>query len=259
MPIFKSLENRIRALHPMRRYIALKKHAARMMNSVRLKGNAVFCPCCDHSALRFLPNDICAFCESRPRQRFLWLYLQDRLQSGDAILHFAPEPCLQTRLRNRIDIKYLSADIASTFADVLVDLNAPDEFQSKLGARAYSKIILSHVLEHIPDDALALRLLKGLLTREGELLIQVPQDLQRAETYEDWTITTPAERLQAFGQEDHVRLYGRDLPSRLAAAGFQVLSINPQDHCSSDAFSRLRLKDDTIFVCTKSPSANLQT
>ena len=41
-------------------------------------------------------------------------------------------------------------------------------------------------------------------------------------TYEDASITNPAEREKAFGQNDHVRLYGKDYPERLRKAGFQV-------------------------------------
>ena len=248
--LLQMVETQIRARHPMRRYLALKKKMSRQVNRVRLRGQAVFCPCCEHLARTFLPNDICAFCESRPRQRFLWLYLKERIQPGDVILHFAPEPCLQPLLRRRGDVDYLSADIASAWVDVLVDLNAPDEFRAKLGTRACSKIILSHVLEHIPDDAMALALLKGLLVADGALLIQIPQDWRRAETYEDWSITSAAGRLRAFGQEDHVRLYGRDFTRRLADAGFQVSAINPRDLFSPDVIARMSLQDDTIFACT---------
>lgn len=248
--ILKMVETEIRARHPMRRYVALKKEVSRRVNRVRLRGQAVFCPCCEHSARTFLPNEICAFCESRPRQRFLWLYLKERIQPGEAIFHFAPEPCLQQLLRRRADIDYLSADITSVWAEVLVNLNAPDEFRAKLVGRAYSKIILSHVLEHVSDDAMALGLLKELLAKDGALLIQVPQDWRRAETYEDWSITSAAGRLRAFGQEDHVRIYGRDFTLRLTGAGFQVLSINPTDLYSAEVIARMSLQNDTIFVCT---------
>ena len=34
--------------------------------------------------------------------------------------------------------------------------------------------------------------------------------------------TTDADRVRLYGQHDHVRLYGRDFPDRVAAAGFDV-------------------------------------
>jgi hypothetical protein len=41
-------------------------------------------------------------------------------------------------------------------------------------------------------------------------------------TYEDLTITDPAERRRRFGQEDHVRRYGWDYIGRLEDSGFAV-------------------------------------
>jgi hypothetical protein len=40
-------------------------------------------------------------------------------------------------------------------------------------------------------------------------------------TWEDEGITDAAARLQAFGQEDHVRLYGRDIFERIGSAGLE--------------------------------------
>jgi hypothetical protein len=56
----------------------------------------------------------------------------------------------------------------------------------------------------------------------GFAIIQVPLDSARAETYENSEIRTPEERLRHFGQDDHVRIYGRDYPDRLRKAGFSV-------------------------------------
>jgi hypothetical protein len=41
-------------------------------------------------------------------------------------------------------------------------------------------------------------------------------------TYEDFSITTKTGREEAFGQEDHVRIYAMDYKDRLAQAGFKV-------------------------------------
>ena len=41
-------------------------------------------------------------------------------------------------------------------------------------------------------------------------------------TYEDFTITSGDAREQAFGQDDHVRIYAKDYAGRLAGAGFAV-------------------------------------
>ena len=53
-------------------------------------------------------------------------------------------------------------------------------------------------------------------------IFQVPIDYSRKETYEDFSITSPEERIKAFGQYDHVRWYGQDYKDRLASVGFLV-------------------------------------
>jgi hypothetical protein len=216
---------------------------------VRLRGNNVYCPCCKKTASRFIRKDYCAFCDSQSRQRFLWLFLENLIREGDSLLHFAPEESLAARLRNLRGVKYLSADISSVFADVHVNLASEADVVRRLGAGAYTVVIISHVLEHIPDDIAAMRSLNSLIDWNGYVLIQVPLDPNRPETYEDWAITTKEERLQAFGQHDHVRVYGRDFIDRLASAGFLVSQVNPLDICSGESIARMRLSNDTIFVC----------
>jgi hypothetical protein len=62
-------------------------------------------------------------------------------------------------------------------------------------------------------------------------------------------------RTRAFGQDDHVRVYGQDFIDRLASAGFLVSQVNPPDICSDESISRMRLKNDTIFVCRPADSS----
>jgi SAM-dependent methyltransferase len=81
-------------------------------------------------------------------------------------------------------------------------------------------VVCSHVLEHIHDDRAAMREMHRVLRSGGSLVLQVPMFGEH--TVEDPTITDPAERLARFGQQDHVRMYGRDVLDRLRAAGFDV-------------------------------------
>jgi hypothetical protein len=62
------------------------------------------------------------------------------------------------------------------------------------------------------------RVLKG----RGWVGLQIPISLSLDETYRDPSITSPLGRARAFGQEDHVRIYGMDFHTRLEAAGFRV-------------------------------------
>jgi hypothetical protein len=109
---------------------------------------------------------------------------------------------------------------------------------------------MSHVLEHVRDDISVMKSVSGLLSDGGSLLVQIPIDLGREQTREDWSITSPEGRLAAFGQEDHVRLYGRDFVKRLETAGLSVVEVNPADVCNDELIALMSLSD-TIFVCTK--------
>jgi hypothetical protein len=51
-------------------------------------------------------------------------------------------------------------------------------------------------------------------------------------TYEDPALTTPEERLKAFGQEDHVRRCGLDCPDRIRTAGFSVDALRYSERLS---------------------------
>ena len=83
-------------------------------------------------------------------------------------------------------------------------------------------VIANHVLEHVEDDRKCMRELYRVLTPGGWAILQVPIDYSLERTYEDASIVAPEEREKHFRQKDHLRLYGRDYPQRLAEAGFEV-------------------------------------
>ena len=106
-----------------------------------------------------------------------------------------------------------------TAVDKALDLTALD-----LPDRSVDVLLCSHVLEHIVDDRKAMAEICRVLRDEGWALVNVPSDPRRDSTYEDWSITTSEERLKAFGQQDHVRIYGsQDFMSRLRDAGLTVI------------------------------------
>lgn len=193
------------------------------------QGDAVHCPCCGGRYSKFLdvgkPSRAaaCPGCDSRERQRLLYLYLRDRTNLFSArlrALHVAPEDCLQPAVSRLRNLDYLSADISSSAAMVrmdVMDIQFPDN--------SFDVILCSHVLEHVDDDRKAMREFRRILRPGGWAILQVPVDMTRERTFEDPFVTAAAEREQLFGQWDHVRVYGRDYPHRLAEAGFQVKVI----------------------------------
>ena len=62
---------------------------------------------------------------------------------------------------------------------------------------SFDVIYCSHVLEHVPDDCKAMRESPRVLKRGGWAILLVP--INAGKTYEDASITEPAERLRVFG------------------------------------------------------------
>ena len=69
-------------------------------------------------------------------------------------------------------------------------------------------------------------------------------------TYEDPSITSPLERMVAFGQQDHVRIYGNDLPGRLREAGFEVDDRTAAELFDGATVERCELDaGEHLFLC----------
>ena len=110
----------------------------------------------------------------------------------------------------------------------------------------FDVIICSRVLEHVMDDRRAMRELLRVMRPGGIGLISAPWNVTRPTTDEDATIS-PAEAAVRFGQSDHRRIYGNDLPSRMQAAGFDVTVIN-----TCEWFSR-RAATDPLWSHVRNP------
>ncbi len=203
---------------------------SRRARMVRHRGDAVECPICGHSFDRFRddwnrPGALCWRCGSHERHRALWLYLElhpDLLGGASSLLHFAPEWCLEHRLRAIPGLRYVTADLVPGAADLALDIT-----RLELEDGAFEAILCSHVLEHVEDDRAAMGELHRVLARGGWAIVMVPLDLDRSETYENPSVRTPEARELEFWQSDHVRLYAPDIALRLGAAGFDVTLSTP--------------------------------
>lgn len=112
-------------------------------------------------------------------------------------------------------------------------------------------MICNHILEHVEDDRQALRELHRILKPGGWGIVLSPMDSSRKETFEDDTITDPAERTRVFGQYDHRRIYGRDYADRLRSAGFEVADIDFAASLTEAERRLYALPDDHIYVVYK--------
>ena len=230
----------------------------RPLIAIILKGNTYTDPIDGKSFRSFLPygygsqrsNALSPSTLSLERHRLLWLYLKnetDFFETPKKVLHIAPEQCFLKLFRKQENLDYTTADLYSPIADVKADIcNLP--FQNN----TYDIIFCNHVLEHIEDDKKAMSELYRVLKPGGMGIFQIPQELDREKTYEDFTITSPKERAEHFGQYDHVRIYGRDYFNRLRNVGFTVNEIDYSKNISAKMVEKYCLiKGEILPVCFK--------
>lgn len=176
------------------------------------------------TALDTIGSDVvnfgCPRCGCHDRERHLLLYLEalDLMKKlkGAAILHFAPERRLTEVIEAQAPARYIRGDLYPASNDIeKIDMLAID-----YASGSFDFVIANHVLEHVDDDLLALSELRRVLKAGGYAILQTPFSDKLKQTFSDPGIDTDAARYQAYGQEDHVRLYGSDIVARIESAGF---------------------------------------
>jgi len=220
-----------------------------VIRRVAYYGRGFLCPLCGASVRKLLPGgkdfavlreldvvgagrreqDVCPVCRSKSRSRLVGCYLA--LEGGLAdkpthVLHVAPERGLSEWLRHLKSIDYVAADLVPELYEYAAPI-ALDITKIPLRDAVFDLVICNHVLEHVSDDAQAMREIHRVLKPGGRAILQVPFSLRLSATLEDSTIIDPRERERLFGQRDHVRLYGPDYPERLRKAGFSVDVLDP--------------------------------
>lgn len=211
-----------------------------------LPGGRRHCVACGHSVWRFMPyrrgsrgvaplmhaldvigSDVdhfeCPRCGAHDRERHLLLYLRasDLLDwmGGKTIVHFAPEKRLSSWIRAAVPAEYIRCDLYPASPDIVrVDMEA-----MPFTSGAIDMVIASHVLEHVGDIEQALGEIHRVLKPGGHAILQTPYSARLHHTWSDPGIDTPEARLQAHGQEDHVRLFGRDIFDLIVGTGFESL------------------------------------
>ena len=226
-------------------------------------GKGKQCPLCGCQRRKFLPygyvtsreNALCPNCLSLERHRLLWLWLVRESDIGRGamalpkMLHIAPEVALMRKFRKMYAStpdRYVTADLESPLADMHFDVQ-----QIPLEAESFDAIICNHIMEHVEDDGKALRELYRIMRRGGWGVILSPVELEREKTFEDDTITDPAERTRIFGQYDHRRIYGRDYAARLREAGFEVYDIDYKNELSKAEQELYALPTDHLYIVCK--------
>jgi hypothetical protein len=207
------------------------------------------CPCCGWRGMSFLnhvretywmPGAVCPRCRSHPRHRGLTLYLDTlipTLAPPVIALHFAPERALANAFRNRPGLKYFGFDLGYRARSARADIMA-----IPIKSGVCDLVLSSHVLEHVPSDAAALREIRRVLKPSGLAILMVPMlpDWRSQQTLE-FGFPNPAE-------DGHWRIYGRDFADRINAAGMDCQCVGMRSLVPVDRAWRCGVADAPVFL-----------
>jgi SAM-dependent methyltransferase len=230
------------------------------LSPIFYRGNQYECPVCGKTSRKFLSygshvshreNVLCPHDLTLERHRLIWLFLQRKsnLFTAPALsfLHIAPEQCFLPYFKKQKNLKYLTGDLVSPIADLHFDLH-----QIPLEDNTFDVIFCNHVLEHVADSKQCMSELYRVMKPGGWGIFQAPQDVSRADTYEDASITSEADREKHFWQKDHVRLFGANYPEKLAEVGFSFEEHTAESLVGAELANRYRLsKSEILYIFKK--------
>lgn len=241
--MYNSLKNSLTRFIP-KKFLFRIEPFLRKCYAIFKRGNNRECVICDFKASDWvhLPNcdSLCPNCGSLSRDRRLWQLVKENYIKNDIqILDFSPSRPLFRKWKKEKNVKHIASDLSGDFiADVKYDIT-----QIPAKENSFDLIICYHILEHVIEDVKAMRELHRVLKPNGTILIQTP--FKEGETLEDYNITSEAERLLHFGQEDHVRFYSIEgLKNRLESVGLTV-TVNQYE---KDAYLGFSDKEVILFA-----------
>jgi SAM-dependent methyltransferase len=206
------------------------------------------CPCCGWEGHRYLDylemgymarNSACPRCDSHPRHRGLFLWLERDYQiserKGTALI-FAPERSLFEVWLSAADLTCVRLDIEATRdVDLIADITS-----LPIDSNVADLIWCHHVLEQVVDDVMALSELRRVLKPiTGQLIISAGE--------------TRAISTREFGAPNKAlsgnrRAYGADFKERLVAAGFNALPMSYS--LTASERKQFGIDDERFYLCT---------
>lgn len=203
------------------------------------------CNICGWTGRRFYPNTgagyheratICPGCSGQDRHRSLlalMLATTTLFAPGTRVVEVAPMRGFESLLQSQPKIDYTSFDFARHA------MERGDITAMRFPSDSVDYFICFHVLEHIPDEHLALAEIRRVLKPGGVAVIQVPVDWHVPATRE-YPIPDPRD-------VGHVRRHGADFPERIAAAGFDVIGRSVVDVFDAAKVARFGMSPEPIF------------
>ncbi len=175
------------------------------------------------------------------------------------MLHVAPEPAFEIRLKHDVGAGYVTADLLDPKAlsktinpHIACPMVRMDITQIACPDESFDVIYASHVLEEVQEDVKAMCDFHRVLKNNGWAVFLVAITAEK--TFEDASTIDQADRSGLFGQKNQVRRYGPDFVDRLRDAGFTVKIIAKSDFLEEDEIQRMNLTNTSagaIYYCTK--------
>jgi N-acetylglucosaminyl-diphospho-decaprenol L-rhamnosyltransferase len=203
------------------------------------------CNICGWTGRSFYPNTgpgyheratICpgCMCQDRHRSLLALLVATTTLFAPDTrVVEVAPMRGFESLLRSQQEIDYTSFDLTRHA------MERGDVTAMRFPADSVDYFICFHVLEHLPDEHLALAEIRRVLKPGGVAVLQVPVDWHVPATRE-----YPAPDPRDVG---HVRRHGADFPARIASAGFEVTGRSVLDVFDPATVARFGMSPEPIF------------
>lgn len=240
-----------------------------VFRTIYLKGDNFICPICNFQASRFLSygddneavikfkiigmgfrkNAICPMCQSKDRERLIFLFLKKLLKKklikySSNIIHFSPERSIEKNFFRKKFVNYITADILAGKVDFILDLQ---DFKFK--KKNFDLVICNHVLEHIENDLLAMKNIFSIMKSGGIAILQVPFSSNIDKDYKTDAVKSDLDRLNYYGQTDHVRVYSEsNYLKKLKDTGFNVQSDDMLQQKQNIPSYGLNSSEKIIFV-----------
>ena len=199
-------------------------------------------------------NVTCQHCGANDRVRYVDFIITkytDIYTGKNAVLHIAPERSIEKKIRANKNCDYITGDLDPNLAEVQVDVTNM-QFKDK----SFDYIIMNHVFEHIPDEEKAISEIKRCLKDDGKLIFSIPINLDE-KTFEDPKLISEEDRINYYGQPDHIRLYGYDYIERFDKYGLKVTEYIAGSVMSKRLIKKYNVQEkDRVCIATKAPKGD---
>lgn len=193
----------------------------------------------------------CPRCHSNDRERHLFLYFKinnfEKIFYKKNILHFAPERHLQRLINTYKPSIYIQCDLEPKFENIKKINIESIPFKN----RTFDLVIANHVLEHVENNILALKEIYRILKLDGYAVLQTPFSKILPSTFSDVKINTKYLKNYFYGQEDHVRVYGKDFIDMVTNNGFLNNTQSHNQKLSNINPNIYGVNDQEIFLLFK--------